>query len=85
MYKSFDKVVVLKKQFRQSGDSEEQDAFRSFLDRLKRRECTTADLEYIRARLKARLSPTELQLFENAIHIYPYRRMVWSHNRNVLH
>ncbi|CAG7732042.1 unnamed protein product, partial [Allacma fusca] len=35
--------------------------------------------------MKARLSPTELKLFENAIHIYPYRRMVWSHNRNVLH
>ncbi|CAG7651133.1 unnamed protein product, partial [Allacma fusca] len=34
--------------------------------------------------MKVRLSPAELAVFEDAVHIYPFRRMVWSHNRNVL-
>ena len=73
-------AFFLDESFRQSTDSVESSWYFNFLTRLRNRELTDEDVELIQARTAAVLPPDQVQMFENALHVFPLRRLVRDHN-----
>lgn len=77
-FQSLDTAIFLDKSMRQAGI--EQQLFRDILTRLSKGKLTLGDWEILGKRRLAALPPEERQVFENAMHIFPIRKLASKHN-----
>ena len=81
-YLSFTKAIVLARVMCQTGEHPQQVAFRDILLRLRNAKVTQNDWEYLMTRTS---NVSNLQDFNNAIHLYPTIETVAEHNLMKLH
>ncbi|CAG7718959.1 unnamed protein product [Allacma fusca] len=84
VFQSFDTVVILDKYYRHDGEDEAQMKLKLFLQRLKRCELISADIEYIRGRMERTLSEEERESFRRALRVFPLRWQVRECNSKIL-
>jgi ATP-dependent DNA helicase PIF1 len=84
LYRLFDQTIALSVVKRQQGDDAESRRFRQALDNLRVNKVTLRDWELLSTRVQAKLSPDEVQLFEDAIRIYAKKDDVKAFNHHRL-
>ena len=82
LYCRIRKIIILDETFRQNRETPEEKEYLEFLNRLRYGTCTDADLQAVKARMKANIGDeNEIAEFSGALHIYPYREMVRKRNK----
>jgi ATP-dependent exoDNAse (exonuclease V) alpha subunit len=80
LYRHFNRTVTLSVVMRQQGEDEEAQRFRTALSHLRQNTVTTEDYNLLSQRVQAALPPDEVQLFQDALHIYATKEEVRERN-----
>jgi ATP-dependent exoDNAse (exonuclease V) alpha subunit len=81
LWKSIEKVVILKCCHRQDSS---QERFRQILDRISEGDIRVDDWKTLLERTKTNIPPTEIQLFQNSLHIYSTNLEAFNYNMSQL-
>jgi len=81
LYNSFDKAIILTQCYRQAGETADESTFREVLMRLRDGNNTEEDWKFLLKRSRHNFSPSEIQIFDEALRLFTTNEACNKYNR----